>query len=453
MRRALSKFLAVPLLVVLAIIVGAATTWLLERSGIGWIQRLRSSLSEVLFTSADATAGFLGTAGSGMVTLTSITISMLLLVLQQTASNMGNMVYDQFLTRRRNQVYAGFIVGGAVVPLFLRALVSDDTNPVLAATFVLAVLVLSLVGLLWFLYMTIDQMRPSTVVSDIYEKTRKARQQHLRLIRRTRRESESDAPVQAVLLARKPGYVTEIDFEAIRDCLEDVPADVEVIGEAAIGGYVSYAEPMAEIKASDREVGRRVAERLSRAYYVERRRQLKGDPGFGLRQLEMIAWAEVSTAKQNPETGMMVTRALRDLISRWVLGVDEVEVEGEPLPVVIEDNVHRDALDVLESVAVASSESMQHQNFAEVLNGLTVIYPWLPVGLQARADDLLARALSAMGDHVLTRDVELAIEGLSHVIEETGGKETTRMLRDACQELGASVGQLASRATRVKAGG
>jgi len=450
-QRAISKFLAVPFLVVLVFLLTAVLLQVLERSALGWIQRLRRSVSAVLFTSPDATAGFLGAAGSGMVTLTSITVSMLLLVLQQTASNMGNMVYDQFLTRQRNQVYAGFIVGGAVLPLFLRARASDEFNPVLGATFVLLVIILSLAGLLWFLYMTIDQMRPSTVVRDTYEKTRRARRHHLRIIRRTRRVPRSEAPVRAALLASGPGYVTKIDLEAIEDCLQRQPADLEIISKAVIGDYISYNERIAEVKAREPDRAQDVVECLGSAYTIERHRQLDDDPGYGLRQLETIAWPEVSTAKQNPETGMMVTRALRDLISRWALDAEEDEAEGDRLPLVIEDSVHRDALDVLASLVVVSSESMQHQTFAEVLNAFAVFYPWLPPDLQERADDLLARAISAMGDHVLTRDVELAIEELSRVIRTAGRPDAARMLESARDKLEASVGQLASRSTRVKA--
>ena len=452
-KRAFSKFLAVPFLLVVVFLMMGVLLVVLERSEIGWIALLRGLLTQLLFDNGDVTSGFLGAAAGGMITLTSITISMLLLVLQQTASNMGNMVYDQFLTRRRNQIYAGFIVGGAVLAVFVRAMVTEESSLVLGATFVLLVVILALVGLLWFLYMTINQMRPSTVVNDIYDKTKDAYRQHRRFLRRTRRTPQSEAPVRAVLHARSGGYVTEIDPDAIADCLRDQGADVEIVSKVVIGGYVAYRDVMAEVKAPDAEVGRRVAECLGRAFYVEERRQLDDDPAFGLRQLEMIAWAEVSTAKQNPETGLMVGRALQDLLSRWVLGADEVDVEGDPVALVYGDKVLRDALDVLESVAVVSSESLQHQNFAEVLNTLRVLYPRLPSELQARVDDLLRRAVSAMGDHVLTRDLEQAVEGLAGVLREAGSGEAARMLEGAGKELRASVGALGSRSTRVKAGG
>jgi hypothetical protein len=121
---------------------------------------------------------------------------------------------------------------------------------------------------------------------------------------------------------------------------------------------------------------------------------------------------------------------------------------------VYDDGVLLDALDVLESVAVVSSESLQHQVFAEVLNGLAVIYGRLPEEqLQRRIDDLVRRAVSAMGDHVMTRDLEQAIEGFSRELRLAGHRETARMLLEARGKLRASIGELESRATRVKAGG
>jgi uncharacterized membrane protein len=247
--------------------------------------------------------------------------------------------------------------------------------------------------------------------------------------------------------------VTEIDLDTIADHLEREHGSVEIISKVVMGGYVSYSDVIAAVRAPGVETARRVADRLGEAFIVEQQPQLDDDPSFGLRQLEMIAWAEGSTAKQNPETGLMVGRALRDLLSRWTLGADEIDVEGEPVALVYEDSILRDGLDVLESLAVVSSESLQHQNFAEVLNTLRAIYPRLPSELQERVDDLLQRVVSAMGDHVLTRDLEQAINGLSEVLRVARHDEAAGMLEEAGEALGASVGELGSRATRVKAAG
>lgn len=42
---------------------------------------------------------------TGLVTVTSITFSLLLLAVQQTASSLSPVVFDQFVRRRSNQIY------------------------------------------------------------------------------------------------------------------------------------------------------------------------------------------------------------------------------------------------------------------------------------------------------------------------------------------------------------
>lgn len=111
------------------------------------------------------------------------------------------------------------------------------------------------------------------------------------------------------------------------------------------------------------------------AVNLEQQRDLGSDPACGIEQMATIAWTSVSTSKSNPSPGLLTVRSLRDLLARWI---DEGAPgnhpgAGEPLPVVYADNVFAHLLDAPETVAVASTESMQHQNFAEVVRALSAL--------------------------------------------------------------------------------
>ena len=62
-------------------------------------------------------------------------------------------------------------------------------------------------------------------------------------------------------------------------------------------------------------------------------------------------------------------------------------MKEEPLPVVYTDNGFSRLMDAFETLAVVSSESMQHQSFAEVIHTLTVMFVRLPPEQQRRASD------------------------------------------------------------------
>ncbi len=54
---------------------------------------------------------FVAAVATSLLTVTSITFSVLTLAVQQTASSLTAVVFDQFLRRTSNQVYFGFFVG------------------------------------------------------------------------------------------------------------------------------------------------------------------------------------------------------------------------------------------------------------------------------------------------------------------------------------------------------
>ena len=450
--QALMKFLAIPLAMLLLSLLLSAGLYLLDYNSPRWLQPLRDALGQRLFVTSDTTGAFLGTVAGGMFTQTSIVVSMLLLVLQQTASTMGNFIYDQFLRRHRNQVYVGYVVGTLCMALSLRATVSDDFNPILGATGVLVFGLISVGLLIWFLYSTIQQMRPEFIVETIHDETNRAWHNERALLRRLRSESRVQELPKVALRAETHGYLTEIDVEALEACLSDADHNTEVILKFELGDYVAYRDLLAEIKAPDQERAEPLARCLGETFRFSNQRNMVKDSDYGIKQLETIGWTEMSTAKDNPETGIIILHVLRNLISLWVAEISEDSQHSAELPVVYTKNTLKAVIAVWESLVTVSSESMQHQPFAETLHSLAIVYPRLPVHLQDRADALIGRAVSAMGDHVLTQDVDSAIHELIRVLRDAARPETAAMLQEARTQLAASVGTLANRSTRVKQG-
>jgi uncharacterized membrane protein len=114
-RRAFAEFLLVPTAIIVAFLLLAGGTFSLDRSHAAWLLPLRSILQTFVFADAQATRDLLSTIAAGIITITSITISLLLIALQQSAGALTHQVYDQFLRTWHNQVYFGVFVG---LPLY-----------------------------------------------------------------------------------------------------------------------------------------------------------------------------------------------------------------------------------------------------------------------------------------------------------------------------------------------
>jgi hypothetical protein len=108
-------------------------------------------------------------------------------------------------------------------------------------------------------------------------------------------------------------------------------------------------------------------------------------------------------------------------------------------------------MDAFETLAVVSSESMQHQSFTEVLHTFAVMFDRLAPEQQRRAEDIILRILSALGEFVLTAELDSTLTDLVRALNKTGRISTAAAVQAARDQLKLSVGKLHSRATRSEA--
>lgn len=81
LRRAFSSFLAIPTAVIAAFVLFAIGSYSLEQADLAWLRTFRTVMEHHVFGDAQATSSLLGTIAAGIITVTSITFSLLLLAL------------------------------------------------------------------------------------------------------------------------------------------------------------------------------------------------------------------------------------------------------------------------------------------------------------------------------------------------------------------------------------
>jgi hypothetical protein len=72
--------------------------------------------------------------------------------------------------------------------------------------------------------------------------------------------------------------------------------------------------------------------------------------------------------------------------------------------------------------------------------------------MRRRADDLLLRSLSGLGDHILSSDLEASLAALRAALNMHGQSRCASAIAAAQRQLQMSIGRLASRSTRANAG-
>ena len=91
------------------------------------------------------------------------------------------------------------------------------------------------------------------------------------------------------------------------------------------------------------------------------------------------------------------------------------------MPVVYVVNVFAKLLQAFETLAVVASESMQPQTMTEFVRTFALMFERWPIDQHQRADDLIRRSLSALGEHVLTAELSEALSDLVSRSTRRGG--------------------------------
>jgi len=451
-RRALGEFLKLPLGIVLTFIFLAAGTSFIDHSRIAWLEPLHAAIRRNLFRDSQATSDLLATISGSVITVTSITFSLLLLAVQQAAASLTHQVYDQFLRRRVNQVYFGFFTGLAVYTLVVLATVDPPYNPVFGASLALLLAVVALLLLLLLLYTTINQMRPVVVIDAIHDLVLAARRKQHGWIARTRRTPRYMGGSTTPVLATTQGYIVRLDIDSMSTAAGEANDNVEIVLTASLGSYVAMHDTIAEVRADSVKKVAEICDVVRRAIHLELQRDLAEDAAYGIEELATIGWTSVSTAKSNPSPGLLVIRSLRDLLARWsheASDTDDANGPDEGSAVVYSDDVFGHLLNGFENLAVVASESMQPQTAAEFYRTFAIMFERVPRDWQARAEDMIRRSLSALGDHVLTWELDDALSTLIRTLDGAGRIETAAEVRAAQVTLAASIGKPGSRSTRL----
>ncbi len=298
-RRSLREFIGLPLLVVGAFLALFAASFLLDAAL--WDRRGPTPIPWLAHLLGDTTAiaSLLSTMASGMITVTSITFSLLLIAVQQTASTLSTHVYDQFIQRRSNKLSFGFFVGLSVFVLLTLGSANPDHKPIIGALLSLLMTGAALCMVVILIYSTIDQMRPHSVITAIHDHTIKARAADRGVIEGTRRTPRVGLSWSQTVRTDAYRVVCGIDRPAIEQAAAAHDTDIEII--ARVGTNLAFRDPLFRIHAArplsdDAQVALDGA--VTAAIKIEPRRTIDSDAGFGIEQLYSIAWTTASTSKQ-----------------------------------------------------------------------------------------------------------------------------------------------------------
>ncbi|MDP9867880.1 MULTISPECIES: DUF2254 family protein [Streptosporangium] len=426
MRLSAAEFLLTPLLMVLGAVALAVGSVSADISSSEWPADVRAVFLRLF--PHDNLVKMLSVIATGLVTVTTLTLSALLVAVSHTATSVAPVVFDQFLRRRANQAYFGYVAGCATYTYLVMAV----SRPEWAGVGALLAVVLAagaLILLVFMGYLMIDQMRPTSVVRSIQELAYRARVRQMPLLARSRTGSLLEGESVPVT-TRATGYVIDISTARLESLLAGTGETVEVAFQVRIGDLLAYGDTVARIRGGSPGQRAHVAETVLTCVTIDRARNADVDPDYAIEQLGNVAWAATST-RQNPDVALAAVGALRDLSARWAAaGVPDAGEYGGPLPVVYDDAVQRRIAAALIDLIVVSASSRQHQTCAVALSTLADILPQLPERDKDVAVRSLQRALPATLSHVASVEMGRGLAKLRAALDAIGMEDMADQVRE-----------------------
>ncbi|MFD2246532.1 DUF2254 domain-containing protein [Pontibacter ruber] len=137
---------------------------------------IKSRLDFISLRDASTARTIAATIAAGILSLTVFSFSMVMILLNQAASNMSNRVLDSMIGNRFQQWVLGFYIGTIVYALFLLSTIRDiDTGimvPALSVYLLILLTILDIFLFIYFLHYVTQSVKYETIIRRIYQKTK-----------------------------------------------------------------------------------------------------------------------------------------------------------------------------------------------------------------------------------------------------------------------------------------
>jgi uncharacterized membrane protein len=257
-------------------------------------------------------------AGS-FVTVAGLTFSLTIVVLQLASSQYSPRILRGFLADRITQLTAGAFIGVFAYSLVVLRSVRSEPNAFVPSLGVSVAIVLALAALA-VLFAFMDHVAKLIQVSNLA--ARLGAETCAELARTSTGHDPSDdaeaerrvrswrarGPALPVHVSRA-GYLRSIDVETITGRLADTQARIALL--ARPGDLAVPDEPVAEVWWEPGTGADAVTAAVLRAVHVADERDLRDDPGFGVRQLADIAIRALSPGINDPTTAVTCVGYMR----------------------------------------------------------------------------------------------------------------------------------------------
>ncbi|GAB3165607.1 DUF2254 domain-containing protein [Telluribacter humicola] len=255
------------------------------------------------------------TVVGGILSLAVFSFSMVMILLNQAASNMSNRVLDSMIGNRFQQVVLGFYIGTIVYALALLSTIRDIQSgiyiPALSIYLLMFLTIVDIFLFIYFLHYITQSVKYEIIIERLHRKTKSA----LEDTKEISPESPEEAYVKIsgkAIKTERSDYFQGFNQKALLHLCEI--NDWVVSFPHPAGSYLLTGTTYAIIQSKDEVTPDQVKD-LKVQVDLHRGHPITRNPYYGFEQLVEVALKALSPGINDPETAVLSLHALTDLLA------------------------------------------------------------------------------------------------------------------------------------------
>lgn len=300
-------------------------------------QQLKQELSFLSLRDSSTARSILGAIVGGVISLTVFSFSMVMIVLNQAASQMSNRILDKLIGNRFQQIVLGFYIGTIIYTFFIFSTIRDTESrfqiPSISIFFLTVLTVLDLFIFIYFLHFITQSVKYEVIIKRIKSATFHGMKNFC--TENKEPNISHDFASAEVIRANKSGIFEGYDPKEIMDFCEE--NECSLLAIYPMGTFILRGQPI--FKCS-RAIAEDQLEKALQGAIFSDQESVERNYEYGLRQLSEIALKALSPGVNDPGTAIISFRALMDLFQFRGLNfpVNSIKREGLPFQVIREEH-------------------------------------------------------------------------------------------------------------------
>lgn len=294
-----------------------------------WGKELKSGLSWLSLQDASTARSIISTIAGAIISLTVFSFSMVMIVLNQAASQMSNRVLSSMIENRFQQTVLGFYIGTIVYALFLLSTIRDiDSGVYVPALSIYLLILLTIIDIFLFIYF-LDYVTQSVKYETVINRVKKQTLQTMTKTFEQDNEEEitwKDLPYVEIK-AQESDYFQSFNEKKLLEVTAKENLHISFLYKPAT--FLVKGTPFIRVYGRHK-IDKKCLQEISSAIDFFSGQPIEKNADYGFRQLAEIAIKALSPGINDPGTAVIALNSLADLFShKLYLHLPELRSDSE----------------------------------------------------------------------------------------------------------------------------